>query len=211
MAQKDIYKLVLIMMKSGLFDWTIMPFGMKNATNSFLKTMIEVFNVYLDKFLKVFVDDLNVHCLSWEEHLKHLHYVLLHLKEVNLKLNLGKCDFAKFSLSFLGYIVSRDGTQPSPRKIKTITNFPIPTIVINVRAFLGLTCHYKNYIKGYSHMAIPLFELTKKDVTFVWNPNYQSAFETLKDALVCAPIMVQLDFTQAFILDVNQSTHGRKE
>jgi hypothetical protein len=104
-------------MKSGLFDSTIMPFGMKNATNNFLKTMIEVFNVYLDKFLKVFVDDLNVHSFSWEERLKHLRYVLLHLKEVNLKLNPGKCDF---SLSFLGYVVSHDDTQPSPRKIKLL-------------------------------------------------------------------------------------------
>lgn len=190
MAQEDIYKLALIMMKFGLFDWTIMPFGMKIITNSFSKTVIEVFNVYLDKFLKVFVDDLNVHSFSWEEHLKHLRYVLLHLKEVNLKLNSGKFDFAKFSLSFLGYVVSHDGTQPSPKKIKTITNFLVPTIIINVQAFLGLTCHYKNYIKGYSHMTIPLLELTKKDVAFVWNPNYQSAFETLKDALVSAPIMV---------------------
>jgi hypothetical protein len=59
----------------GLFDWTVMPFGMKNATNSFLKTMIKVFCVYLDKILKVFINDLNVHILSWEEHLEHLHYV----------------------------------------------------------------------------------------------------------------------------------------
>ncbi len=71
---------------------------------------MEVFGAYLNKFLKVFVDDLNVHSLNWEEHLEHLCFVLLKLKEVNLKLNPGKCEFAKISLAFLGHVVSRDGT-----------------------------------------------------------------------------------------------------
>jgi hypothetical protein len=57
--------------------------------------MTEVFGAYLNKFMKVFVDDLNVHTLSWEEHLKHLRCVLLKLREVNIKLNPEKCKFAK--------------------------------------------------------------------------------------------------------------------
>ncbi len=87
-----------------------MPFGMKNVTNTFSRTMIEIFGTYFDRFLKVFVDDLNVHNRSWEEHLEHLRYVLLRLREVNLKLNPSKCEFAKTSLTFLGYVVSRDNT-----------------------------------------------------------------------------------------------------
>jgi hypothetical protein len=50
----------------------MMPFGMKNVKNIFFQTMIEVFRAYMDKLLKVFVDDLNVHSLTWEEHLKHI-------------------------------------------------------------------------------------------------------------------------------------------
>jgi len=95
MAPKDICKSALIT-KSCLFDQIVMPFGMKNATNIFFKSMTKMFGPYLDKFLKVFVDDLNIHNLSWEEHLKHLQYVLK-LKEVNPKFNLGNYGFAKFS------------------------------------------------------------------------------------------------------------------
>jgi hypothetical protein len=64
-----------------------MPFGMKNPTNTFAKMMTEVFRTYMDKFLKMFVDDFNIHSLTWEEHLEHLHFILMKLKEVNLKLN----------------------------------------------------------------------------------------------------------------------------
>jgi hypothetical protein len=72
--------------------------------------MIKVFGTYLDRFLKVFVDDLTIHNLSWEKHLEHFCYVILRLMEVNFKLNLGKCEFAKTSLAFLGHVVSRDNT-----------------------------------------------------------------------------------------------------
>jgi hypothetical protein len=131
MALEDICKFALII-KLGLFDWTVMPFGMKNTTNTFSKIMMEVFSIYLDKFLKVFVDDLNVHYITWEEHLDHQPYALLWLREVNLKLNPSKCEFANSSLTFWGHVVSCDGTQLDPKKIKNVIDFPIPTIVTNV-------------------------------------------------------------------------------
>lgn len=71
MALEDICKSTFIT-KFGSFDWTIMPFGMKNVTSTFFGTMKEVFGAYMDKFLKVFVNDLNVHIMIWEEHLEHL-------------------------------------------------------------------------------------------------------------------------------------------
>jgi hypothetical protein len=54
--------------KIGLYEWMVMLFGLKNATNTFTKTMSKVFKELGDKFLKVFVDDFNVHIKSWEEH-----------------------------------------------------------------------------------------------------------------------------------------------
>jgi len=68
MAPEDVEKTALIT-KTGLYDWTVMPFGLKNATSTFTRTMLEVFKDLGSKFLKVFVDDLNVHSCSWDEHL----------------------------------------------------------------------------------------------------------------------------------------------
>jgi putative transposase len=64
MAPEDMGKTVLVT-KSGLFEWTVMPFGLKNATSTFTRTMTEVFKNLGDSFLKIFVDDLNVHSESW--------------------------------------------------------------------------------------------------------------------------------------------------
>jgi hypothetical protein len=71
-----------------------MPFGLKNATSTFTMTMSTVFKELRDKFLKIFVDDLNIHSENWEEHLQHLDAVFFKLREMNLKLNPSKCCFA---------------------------------------------------------------------------------------------------------------------
>jgi hypothetical protein len=72
--------------------------------------MTKVFGEYMDKFLKVFVDDLNIHNRTWEDHLQHFCFVMMKLREVNLKFNLNKCEFAKTSIGFLSHVVSRERT-----------------------------------------------------------------------------------------------------
>ncbi len=109
MAPEDMKKTALIT-RTGLYDWIIMPFGLRNATSTFTRTMIEVFKDLGSRFLKVFVDDLNVHSESWGEHLQHLDAVLCKLREVNLKLNPSKCCFAAKAITFLGHVVSKEGT-----------------------------------------------------------------------------------------------------
>jgi hypothetical protein len=185
-----------------------MPFDLKNATSTFTKTMSLVFKELGDKFLKVFVDDLNVHSECWEDHLRHLEAVFSKLREVNLKLNPGKCCFAAKSITFLGHVVSQQGTRPDPSKVIAIAHFPVPRTVTNVRSFLGLTGYYRNYVWGYSRLAVPLFELTKRDVAFVWDLGCQEAFETLKGALVAPPILTRPDFNKPFCLDVDSSLKG---
>jgi hypothetical protein len=134
--------------------------------------------------------------------------MLSKLREVNLKLNPSKCCFATESIVFLGHVVSKQGTKPDPGKVDAVLRFPEPNMVTNVRSFLGLTGYYRKYIKEYSRLAVPLFELTKKDVPFVWNQDCQRAFDALKRALVGAPILVCPDFKKPFYLDVDWSTKG---
>jgi len=172
MALEDVRKTTLIT-KIGLYDWIVMPFSLKNATSTFTRTMSLVFEELGDKFLKVFVDDLNIHSENWEDHLQHLGAVLSRLREVNLKLNPSKCCFVAESIVFLGHVVSKEGTKPNPGKIIAVLRFPEPKTVIDVRSFLGLTGYYRKYNRGYSRLASPLFELMKKDMAFVWNQDCQ--------------------------------------
>ncbi len=207
MAPEDMKKTALIA-KTGLYDWTVMPFGLKNATSTFIRTMVEVFKDLGSAFLKVFVDDLNVHSETWGEHIQHLDAVLCELREVNLKLNPSKCCFTAKTITFLGHMVSKEGIRPDPGKIETVMHFPTPKNVTSVRSFLGLTGYYKKYVRGYSKLAGPLFELTRKDIPFVWDVGCEQAYQALKAALVDAPVLTRLDFKRTFWLDVDWSPKG---
>jgi len=141
MAPKDMKKTALIT-KTRLYDWTIMPFGLKNATSTFTRIMSLVFKELGDKILKVFVDNLNIHYENWEDHFQHLEVVFSKLKEVNLKLNPSKCCFVVKSITFLGHMVSNEGTKLDLGKIDAVLHFPEPKIVTNIRSLLGLTGYY---------------------------------------------------------------------
>jgi len=100
-------------------------------------------------------------------------------------------------------VVNNEGAKSDLGKFDAVVHFPEPKIVTNIRSFLGLTGYYRNYVWGYSRLAAPLFELTKRDVAFVWNLDCQQAFEALKRALVATPMLVRPNFKKPFCLDVD--------
>jgi hypothetical protein len=202
MLPNDVKKTATIT-KSSLYDWNVMLFGLKNAIRTFSRTMAKMFKDWTSQFLKVFVDDANIHSQTWEEHLTHLKAILTQLREVNLKLNPKKCSFGAQQIVFPKHVVTRHDSYFDPKKVQAVKDFPVPRFVTNVWAFLGLTGYYRNFVRGYAKIVVPLFDLTKKDQNFLWTIVCQGAFDTLKLRLIEAPILIRPDFERPFILDVD--------
>jgi hypothetical protein len=156
----------------------------------------------------MFVDDVNIHSGTWNEHLCHIKLVIHKLKRVNFKLNPIKCCFGSKKITYLEHIVNNAESQHDSRKIIIVQHFPTPKTTTNVRAFLRLTWYYKRFNAGYAKITKPLFALMKKDCKFLWTPICQTTFITLKRRLVEAPVLVRLDFNKPFILDVDWSIRG---
>ena len=95
-----------------------------------------------------------------------------------------------------------------PQRRDMIEKFPVPRRVKDVRSFLGAANYYKRFIKNFARIALPLWELTKKNVPFVWSDSCQNAFDTLKRALVSASILAFPDFNLPFYLYVDASLEG---
>ncbi len=108
----------------------------------------------------------------------------------------------------MGQVVNKDDTKLDLNKIEAVLHFPKLKMVTNIRSFLGLTWYYRNYVQSYSRLVALLFELTKNDIDFVWNLDYQQAFQALKGALVDALVLIRLDFKKQFCLDVDWSPKG---
>ena len=77
----------------GLYEYTVMPFGLRNAPAYFMNMMNKVLMEFLDKFVVIFIDDILIYCKSNEEHEEHLRLILEKLREHNLYAKFSKCEF----------------------------------------------------------------------------------------------------------------------
>jgi hypothetical protein len=106
----------------GLYEYTVMSFGLTNAPTYFMYMMNKVFMEYLDKFVVVFIDDILVFSKMEKEHAEHLRLVLQKLREHKLYAKRSKCEFWLKEVSFLGHIVSNGGISVDPGKVNDVLN-----------------------------------------------------------------------------------------
>jgi hypothetical protein len=146
----------------GLYEFTVMSFGLTNAPAFFMDLKNKVFMEYLDSFVIVFIDDILIYSKSESDHEKHLRLVLQKLRDNQLYAKYSKCEFWIGEVSFLGHIISNRGTSVDPAKVKEIVAWSIPTTVTEIRSFLGLAGYYRRFIEGFSKIAKPMTSLLKK-------------------------------------------------
>ena len=155
-----------------------------------------------------YIDDLLVFSTDFPSHVKHLRELFSRLRDIGLKLKPSKCQLAVPKVQFLGHILTKEGIQPNPDKVKCILDFPTPTKVKSLRSFLGASGYYRKHIKNYSVIAKPLYNLTKNNCKFLWTPDCQKAFDDLKQALSKEPVLMFLSFHDRFILACDASQSG---
>ena len=177
----------------GLFEYQVMPFGLTNAPASFQALINDTLREFLDDFALAYLDDVLIFSKTYDEHVQHVRRVLTKLREKDLPVKLSKCEFHKHTISFLGYRVSREGLAPDPTKVQATEEWPIPANVKDVQAFLGLANYYRKFIEGFSKIARPLTELTKKGVNFIFGRECKEAFKAIKQRLSSAPILALYD------------------
>ena len=194
--------------KYGLYEWLVMPFGLTNAPSTFMRLMNHVLRQFLGKFVVVYFDDILIYSKHLTDHVAHLRSVLLVLRAEHLFVNFKKCDFCSESVVFLGFIVGKDGLSVDEEKIKAIRDWPQPTTMSQVRSFLGLAGFYRRFVKDFSTIAAPLTELTKKSVPFEWGASQNQSFDTLRERLTHAPLLVLPDFSKTFEIECDASGIG---
>jgi hypothetical protein len=131
--------------------------------------------------------------------------VLDTLRKYKLYANLSKCHLYQSSVSFLGHIVSSNGVQMEPEKVKAIQDWPTPKSVQDIRSFLGLAGYYRKFIQNFSKISSPLTELLKKDVSFEWTTRQGQAMNELKQAIMTAPVLINPDHKLPFTVVTDAS------
>ena len=134
------------------------------------------------------MDDIVIFTKTFEDHIDALDALFERLRKSGIQLRADKCVFGADKLEFLGFELSSDGIRPQTRLTEAVQNFAKPTNRKEIRRFLGIAGFYRHFIKDFATIAKPLSELTSENVNFSWSNECESSFETLKTALISAPV-----------------------
>lgn len=193
----------------GHWEFNKMPFGLSNAPSTFQRFIICTLAGLIGSSCLVYLDDIIVHSSKGiKDHLQQLAKLFDRLREANIKLKPSKCNFVKDQVTYLGYIICKDGIKPDPSKIVAIENCPIPKNAKGIMSFLGLVGWYRKFIPNFSKIAEPLTNLTKKDTKFIFNSEAMEAFNKLRSAITSEDVLCHPDFTKPFILETDACNTG---
>lgn len=197
----------------GLFEYVAMPFGLRNAAQTFQRFIDTVLRG-LD-FCYAYLDDILIASENETEHVEHLRQLFERLDQYGIMVNPTKCVFAKSELKFLGYSVSEQGTKPLQEKVQAIREFPKPKQIKQLRRFLGMVNFYRRFIPKAAVLQSPLNKLLKGkklkgDTPVSWFKEAEEAFENLKTALCNATILTHpaKDSTLSVMVDASDYAIG---
>lgn len=196
----------------GLFEFVVMPFGLSNSPQTLQRTIERVLGPdLLNRQVFVYLDDIIVASPTFETHIQTLNLICERLKAAGFTLQLAKCEFCRPSLSFLGFIVDKDGLRTDPEKVAAIVNYTPPTNTTEIKRLIGMISYYRRFLKNFSIIAAPITQLLhdkKKGQAVSWTSEAQEAFEKIKVLITSAPVLASPDFSQPFYIQTDASDVG---
>jgi len=193
----------------GLFESCVMTFGLCNALATFQTFMDIKFANFLETGkVVIYLNDILIMAKTIVRLVQLTHGILQCLMDLNLYLQPEKCSFNQTSVEYLGLIISEGELCMDPVKLNAVTNWPTPKTMKEVQKFLGFCNFYRRFVKNYSTLAQPLFNLTKKDIPFHWDQEEKQVFCSLQSILTTAPVLILPDYGKPFTLITNASNYA---
>ncbi|MBW0498563.1 hypothetical protein O181_038278 [Austropuccinia psidii MF-1] len=153
-------KLLRIICHMGIYEYTRMPFGIKNAPDHFQRMMDTIFQEEISEGLMVVhINDIIRYSETWEDHMQYIDRVLGKCTPMNLKISLKKCSFGQQELLVLEQKVSGLSLEIDQNKEAEVLQKPVPKIIKEMQSFLGFASYYRDHIKGFAHINSSLYKL----------------------------------------------------
>jgi hypothetical protein len=184
-----------------------MYFGLTNSLATFQTMMNEIFQDLITKgIISMYLNDILIFTNSLEEHHRVTHLVLDRMCEHKLYLRPEKYEFEKTKIEYLGVIISHNKVEMDLVKIAGVADWPTPSNKKEVQSFVGFVNFYRRFIPGFSHHVCALFDLTMKDVRFIWGLPQEDSFMKLKELITSAPVLVLPNDNLPFRLEADSSS-----
>ena len=181
----------------GRYRWLRLPFGLNVSAEIFqrrldhaLEGLEGVMNVADDVFI---IGQGSTYQDAVKHHDQNLRALLSRCTDYGIKLNEQKLQLRKTSLKFLGHLVTAEGLRPDPEKVRTVEDTPTPKDASELRRYLGFLQYLAKFLPRLAEVAVPLYDLTKKDVDWQWEQRQQDAFDATKKLTTAEPVLRYFD------------------
>nr|VZI45144.1 unnamed protein product [Spirometra erinaceieuropaei] len=174
----------------GLFEFLHMPFGLRNASQTFQRFIDRVLRGL--PFVYVYIDDVIVASRDAEEHLQHLTLLFDRFQQFDVTLHPAKCVLGVTSFEFLGHLIDSNGIRPLPSKVAAIRDFPPSTSKRQLQRFLGMGNFYRRFLPNCADTILPLASLLSGSKrTFELTPAALTSFEQLSPGIDLAEMAAE--------------------
>ncbi|XP_038075960.1 uncharacterized protein K02A2.6-like [Patiria miniata] len=190
----------------GRFRYMVLPFGISSASEIWQCAMVTEFGAL--EGVEIVVDDILVWGENTTEHDERVAKFLEKVRESGLKLNRKKSVIGTDKLEYVGHVISAEGLSPSPARIQSVLEMPIPTNKHELETFLGMITYVSKFIPNLSEITAPLRQLTEKQIAWHWDEKHTKAVETLKHIITSAPVLMLYDVNKPVSLATDASKHG---
>jgi hypothetical protein len=190
----------------GMYCYTTMPFGLRNAGAAYKRCMNHVFREHIGRTVEAYVDDIVVKTRKASDLLSDLETTFKCLGAKGVKLNPEKCVFGVPRGMLLGFIVSERGIEANPEKIAAITNMGPTKDLKGVQRVMGCLAALSRFISRLGERGLPLYRLLRKTERFSWTLEAEEALGNLKELLTSTPILVPPAAGEALLIYVAATT-----
>ena len=183
----------------GLYEWLVMPMGLKNAPAIHQRRVTAALRQYLGKICHIYLDDIVIWSQTVEEHERNVRSILQALQEARLYINPNKTNIFCLEIDFLGHHISSRGIEADGKKAEWIINWPLPKSATDIRSFLGLVRYLADFLPALAEHTRVLTELTMKDSEKkfpTWTDRYQNSFDAIKTVVVSRECLTTIDLSK---------------
>ena len=190
----------------GRYRWLRLPFGVKSAP--------EIFQRIMDTMLedipgaRAVMDDILIGARDEKEHDRILEQVLRRATEYNLRFNFKKCHIRKPRVPYCGHVITADGLEADPQKVRAVREMPVPESKEDIRRFLGLVQYLDKFLDDRSTVDAPLRDVLRQDVDFYWLEAQQTSLDKIKELCCKAPVLARFDPAKEATIQCDASSYG---
>nr|GEV54551.1 reverse transcriptase domain-containing protein [Tanacetum cinerariifolium] len=194
----------------GVYCYTKMPFGLKNAGATYQRLMDKAFESQTGRNIEVYMDDLVVKSHTEAEMVRDIEETFQALRKINMKLNPKKCSFGLSKGVFLGYVITPEGIKPCLDKTTAVLQLPSPQTIKEVQSLNGKLASLNRFLSKSAKKSLPQFKTLKRCIKksdFRWTAEAEQAFQQLKQHLSDHPLLAAPK-PQVELIMYLSATHG---